>query len=1162
MRVRTKNTISCKVLRKSTFVALALFASRAMSSDDLLFDNQQFLLDPSARVFNEQPVSVDTVQANENDKSEAQLELANVVLQEKLNLNKSALPLLSEQPLPGEITQNKGNAEQSNVVKTVGLKAGDAALILPGEYFSSGYAETEVAQFVLTGRGAWEGIRIDDLDLAIAEDGSRYLPLIRLLERFEVRILAQTDRLVIQTDWGSEVNLDLNSGAMELNGSRQKIEFITGISDITGAREVYIPAAVAAEIFDISLAWDESNYAYNAASDHSFAIWEKQYERFRGLSATTVAPIGMPEVHGAASPDKPLVGFVKTRANYSSRYTDLSGTALNASFSESIWGHFGGGRYRLNFDQSSLAYQQHSGFTKPDRDYSIPSRFDWTRTYDNHELSLGDAGFSLNDLAFPFINLTGVRASGTFALGGQDSEKSQSFGNFRNFVKTKSYTGTAEEGSVVELVINNRIVETIIVREDPALPAGYGTYEFADVSIPSGSLVDIKIEIKEPNGTEITLDKSTIRGDSLLPEGQLVYIGGMGTDRNRLEWGADGIMAGGRVLYGLNSRVTLGATLAHQTGIHARNQFESSVRTYADQSSHIGTEVSWLAFSNLMLSADLAQSFGSSELQKDMSFDGMGARVRGNWYPFQGLDFSAQYFRYDNGFFNGVSAELQDREGYSVRGTWRNNAWFNLDGTVGEISDNLERENETTNTLGFQNLTLTTKTIPYSAFYLSANRFTPNENDEVTQLTVGANFDFPSFYLAVRKQGAQSGRLGYGHSQLFNGVTVDGNLDLASTESMQVSLAKVFAGEHRLTFDWTENGDYSRRVSVDHDWRGMLFEDLGWMPLGLQDKFIGLSTEVGHDSWVDSYYIRNRLNFSLNNNRGNRISLTSEYDQNRGFGIFIDVSMESLFANSGSGYKVSRATSYLNPEYGGVKGRVYLDQNGNAQYDPGEPGVPDIGVLSEGSHGGMMTNEQGLFSVSKQLNQDELRLFLNEETIPAHYKPTHGLQTAFLERGAYTEVNFGVAPLVSVAGKLQGQRQENLSGYEPIVGARVYLTDQSGKTVGESVTGNDGSFYLDSIPGRYSLQVDPKTIDKKLLLLDRSRELVISGTEEFQELEVQPLLAKIISDRELERIRRGDYNVGEFDLDIPLIKESINFDAALGTENFEQLLFDSIGFDL
>ena len=87
MRVRIKNIISYKVLRESTFVALALFASRAMSSDDLLFDNQQFLLDPSARVFNEQPISANTTQVNENDKSGAPLELANVVLQEKLNLH-------------------------------------------------------------------------------------------------------------------------------------------------------------------------------------------------------------------------------------------------------------------------------------------------------------------------------------------------------------------------------------------------------------------------------------------------------------------------------------------------------------------------------------------------------------------------------------------------------------------------------------------------------------------------------------------------------------------------------------------------------------------------------------------------------------------------------------------------------------------------------------------------------------------------------------------------------------------------------------------------------------------------------------------------------------------------------------------------------------------
>lgn len=1148
------------LLKRAILGGLFLLSVQTVWSQELLFSHQPFALDPSARVYTDPTNEGDTQLLVSQGADKAPLQLANMVLDEQIHIDRNLLPLLTDQPQPGDLLQDE--VPQKAVLKTVGLKASDAALVLPGEYFSSGYEDTEVAQLEITGRGAWEGIRIDDLDLAIAEDGSRYLPLVRLLERLEVRILTQADRLVIQTDWGTEVNLDLKGGVIEINGSRQAIDFITGISDITGVREVYIPSSVAAEIFDISLKWDEDAYAYYGASDHSFAIWEKSYNRFRGLSATAVAPIEMPEAHAAASPDKPLLGFVKTRANYSSRYTDLSGGSLNASFSESIWGHVAGGRYRLNFDQYGLTYQQNSGFTRTEKDYSVPSRFDWTRTFENHELSLGDAGFSLNDLAFPFVNFTGVRASGVFDLGGNESSDGQGFGNFRNFVKTKSYTGIAEEGSVVELVINGRVVETIVVREDPALPAGYGTYEFADVSIPSGSLVDVKVEIKEPDGSEITLDKSSIRGESLLPEGKLVYIGGVGTDRNRIAWGADGLMAGGRVLYGLNSNVTLGATLAYQSDIHARNQFSSSSRSYADQSTHLGAEISWLALPTLMFSADIAQSFGSSDLQDDASFDGMGVRARSNWYPIQGLDFSAQYFRYDDGFFNGVSADLHDREGFSVRGTWSNNSWLNLDGTMGEVSDNLDQNRDVTNTLGFQNITFTTNSIPYSALYLSANRFTPSNNDEVTQLTVGANFDFPSFYLAVRKQGAQSGRLSSEHTRLLYDITLDGNVDLVNSASTQISLAKSFAGGHRVAFEWIENGDFSRRISLDHDWGGMLFENFEWLPQGIQDKYVGLFTEVGHDSFTDAYFVRNRLNFSLNESRRNRVSISTEYDQTRGFGIFVDVSMESLFANNGRGYGVSRASGYLNPESGGIKGRVYLDQNGNAQYDPGEPGVPDIGVLAEGTHSRMVTNEEGTFSFSKQQSEDQLRLFLNEDTIPAHYKPTHGLQTAFIERGAYTEVNFGVAPLVSVAGKLQGQKQENLSGYGPIIGARVYLTDNTGKTVGESVTGSDGSFYLDAIPGRYSLQVDPKTIDKKLLLMDQSKELVISGAEEFQELELQPLLAKIMSERELERIQRGDYDVREMDLNIPLIKDNINFEAALSTENLGQLLFENIGFDL
>ena len=77
-----------------------------------------------------------------------------------------------------------------------------------------------------------------------------------------------------------------------------------------------------------------------------------------------------------------------------------------------------------------------------------------------------------------------------------------------------------------------------------------------------------------------------------------------------------------------------------------------------------------------------------------------------------------------------------------------------------------------------------------------------------------------------------------------------------------------------------------------------------------------------------------------------RISGTARYQRNEWiFGLGLQI-QPILSLAGGRPYVVSQ--SRFTPGNGGVKGTVYLDENGNGQRDDGEPGVAGIGVVAEG----------------------------------------------------------------------------------------------------------------------------------------------------------------------------------------------------------------------
>jgi hypothetical protein len=131
-------------------------------------------------------------------------------------------------------------------------------------------------------------------------------------------------------------------------------------------------------------------------------------------------------------------------------------------------------------------------------------------------------------------------------------------------------------------------------------------------------------------------------------------------------------------------------------------------------------------------------------------------------------------------------------------------------------------------------------------------------------------------------------------------------------------------------------------------------------------------------------------------------------------------------------------------------------------------------------------------------------VFLDVETVPAIYSPTHAIQTASVRPGNVTEVNFGVSPLNSVSGVLQSVGPEG--DVRPVAGARVSLLLAAGKEdVADSVTDERGRYFLGDIrPGHYFLRVDPKTLPEGTTA-DPNTLVEIHPATEPQELTLAPL---------------------------------------------------------
>lgn len=1091
-----------------------------------------------------------------------------VKLEEKLPIE-GGLPLIDSHSIEfirrqadsagAQAVQNKsGNDKQSNPVNTR-LSINAAVMGLPSDHFNRIVSDSEIVGLsIVGGQSSRHVANTDDLDVAVTDEFERYLPLVRLLKGFHVRANREETRLTFQAEYSPVVVFDIAAGGIEVDGEFHQVDFIAGISDVTQKREIYLPADIIGQIFNFRMEWDDEEYKYVAHTENILSIWKRKAASSKGVE---LIPADLPQAHPPANPSTPLVSLVETRLSYRmSSGNNGEYPQANLNLSESIYGHIFGGRYLVSFSQPSLIYNEDGGLSTSETEMTLPKRIEWTRDGDSSQLFAGDTSFNLNDLAMPFIsNMTGFRVSGLVGKEG-DAEPASipQFSLDRGFLKTNDYSGLARLGSEVKLIVNENEVAIAPVLDEPDAPSGYGRYEFFDVSIPGGSLVDIRIEITEPDGTLIELDKSSVRADRLVGDGQLAYLGGVGTKRNTLEWGAQGMLGGARLLYGVSPTLTLGITAAYQDEYFTSEDNNSDFRTVAKTSGHLATEFAWLAHKNILISGDLAMSVGD-DTNAGASYDGTALRLRSDWYPVRNLDVSTQLYRYEPGFFDGQNEELEDRQGINISSRWRYKDWFSMQASLGQVEDNLDGSLEITRDLGYHSFEISSGLIPNSQLRFKTDRLTPDQGEEQVSYKVGAGYG--NYGFSVRGEISESnGKLENEYATLLRGINATG-VDLYPNQTKTLGVNKTLFGRHKVGLTWMKN-EQSRgeTYTLSHRWSGnSLFGLNKVLPLGDEQQQFDIFNEFRSELLQDSF--TSRINIYLDNRRKSRLGLAAGYGTERGWSLTADLNLTNLFWMGDGIENISDQGIY--PGTSAIKGKVFYDANGNTIMDPGEEGLSGIKVQSQGRTIGA-TDKNGNFMLTTRYGVTESSLYLDLESVPALLSPTHALQTAYLSKGSLTEINFGLAPLISLSGMLLGQEQDKKE-HMPIYGARVMLFNRSGDLVEESITSSDGSYFLQAVPGNYSVKVDTNTVEGKYILAETSRTLTVTGQEEYQELDMSPIYAKLMSEGERSRLARSGGSAPDWGLDIPLLEESLGLSEPGQMDHFDsqlELIKDELDFDM
>ena len=165
-----------------------------------------------------------------------------------------------------------------------------------------------------------------------------------------------------------------------------------------------------------------------------------------------------------------------------------------------------------------------------------------------------------------------------------------------------------------------------------------------------------------------------------------------------------------------------------------------------------------------------------------------------------------------------------------------------------------------------------------------------------------------------------------------------------------------------------------------------------------------------------------------------------------------------------------------------ISGIVYLDENGNSQYDKNEKTLPEIKMSLNGRR--ITTNTKGEY-LYKNVEPDAYRLYFDLRSLPADYTPVTNQKLFKLKENENMFFDFGVTLNGSISGRVFLDQNNNRTydeGDKPLDWVAVILDNGKKKIF----TGHDGVFYFENIPlGEHTIEVMADSLPKDMVINGR-----------------------------------------------------------------------------
>lgn len=945
-----------------------------------------------------------------------------------------------------------------------------------------------VAGFTLEGNKHWERVKIQDMIVIVSASGQRYLPLNRLLKALNLERIDYGERIEFKPDGLPQVVINRNTKELIINGNTKRVDLIEEVSEITNEQEMFLPPEVISELFGFDVNWDEQSYTFSAQTTRKLGIWKIAKRPSLFAIQVTESSAGLPELFPTAYPGSISLDFLELRLRATLTAYRKDKMAILDTLQETLWGSFLRGTYKLQFSQPQIdLYNKRPSTT--DSSAVMLNRGEWKYRNDTAEISVGDSIFGLNDLTFPAVRMTGVRFNGLSGLTPEERALDRSsLGLRNNFMQRRVFQGVAPLGSQVELIINDRVLDTQEALTDGQVPTGVGTYRFEDIYLPPGNLNEVRIVITELDGRKSYLQWNLLGSSSLVPAKRLAYLGGFGISRDVKTWNSRGIFAGIRSLYGATEHFTFGGTVAYQQNFYPQLSsldMEFNKRQIPISSIHMGGQLTWNPFSFLLLTGDMSFSQGKEKSGRH-TFSDTAFKISADMFPNRDLTFHTQIFRYGPDFFDGQNIKLYDRQGYAINGRWRLGQNWDLDASFGQLQNNLNGEQDETLDVNFQSLELVSRALPNSTLTMGVDR-----------LAEGGDRDDKLLYTVKLVSHPFKDLTFDGSVSTGNSLTIEQNLDFTSGlrlpgisafkyPSGYAVLRKSVFTNQEIGLSYWQSGN-RERGTVLHSIRA-------GKGIPVQSR-----TEFGYDMTSESLYFDNRTQCSFDTRKSKNIELQTRLEENN-WTVSLYFNFLDLFSFSGVKPRWI-SNSSVQPDIGGVQGKVFMDYNANGSMEPDEPGVENIKVVLDGASG-VSTDEYGYYILPGSSQSKNARVFYDQKTVPAIYTATHGIQTAHLVPGTLTNINLGITPVIAVTGFVYSG-EAGKSG-KPLAGVRICLKNGKDlKQISDSITAADGSFYIGDVkPGKYIVEVDHKTLPKDYSIVERERVVEIPPSKEPQDFKV------------------------------------------------------------